>query len=77
MFIPLFQTLEPLPGRQQVAELPDIDWKGYVDSLQLVAKQRSSVYLHTRKHSSKHLLETKSVSHTFRVVEGSGSTTDW
>ena len=61
-FLPLFhQSLEPLPGRQQVAELPEIDWKGYVDSLQLVARQQSSIYLHTRKHSGKHVLDAKSV----------------
>ena len=47
------QTFEPLPTHQKVAELPEINWKGYIDSLQKVAKQRSTIYMHTRKQATK------------------------
>lgn len=42
------QTLEPLPTRQHVAELPDINWKGYMESVGRVVRQHSSVYQRTR-----------------------------
>ena len=45
------QTLEHLPQRQHVAELPEIEWKGYMESLQQVAKQHSSIYLNTRRQN--------------------------
>lgn len=48
-FVFSLQTLEPLPKRQEVAVLPKIEWKGYVDSLQQVARQNSSIYLNTRR----------------------------
>lgn len=46
--IPL-QTLEPLPTRQNVAELPDINWKSYTDSVERIVRQHSSVYQRTRR----------------------------
>ena len=46
-----YQTLQPLPRRQDVAVLPNIEWKGYVESLQQVARQNSSIYLNTRRQS--------------------------
>ena len=32
-------------------ELPDIEWKGYIESLQQVAKQHTSLYK-TRRHNT-------------------------
>jgi hypothetical protein len=45
-------TLEPLPTRQHVAELPDINWKSYMDSVEKVVRQHSSVYQRTRRKIS-------------------------
>ena len=46
------QTLEPLPTRQHMAELPDINWKSYMDSVEKVVRQHSSVYQRTRRKIS-------------------------
>lgn len=45
----LSQSLEELPTRQSVTELPDIHWKSYTDSIERVVKQHSSVYHRTRR----------------------------
>ena len=55
-FLPTFpfpQTLEQLPTQQKVAEIPDINWKGYMDSVQKIVKQHSSVYQRTRRKAGK------------------------
>lgn len=58
MYIPLvvnpvpLQTLEPLPTRQHVEELPDINWKSYMDSVEKIVRQHSSVYQRTRRKAS-------------------------
>jgi hypothetical protein len=44
-------TLEPLPTRQEVAELPDINWKGYMESVERIVRQHSSVYQRTRRRA--------------------------
>ncbi len=45
------QTSPPLPSRQSVVEIPNIEWKGYIESLQQVAKQHSNLYINTRGQS--------------------------
>lgn len=44
-------SLGALPVRQQVAEIPDINWKSYIDSLHGILKQ-SNMYFNTRHHVS-------------------------
>ena len=66
------QTFEPLPTRQKVAELPEINWKGYIDSLQKVAKQRSTIYMHTRKQATKSQGSWNLVREEWREREGGG-----
>ena len=43
------QTLEPLPTRQQVAELPVVNWNGYMESVEKIVRQHSSVCQRTRR----------------------------
>ena len=38
-----------LPSRQQVAELPDINWKEYMESVEKIVRQHSAVYQRTRR----------------------------
>ena len=38
--------------RQQVAELPDVNWKCYMDSVEKIVRQHSSVYQRTRRKGS-------------------------
>ena len=52
LFVSALQTLGPLPTRQHVAELPDINWKSYMDSVERVTRQHSAVYLRTRRKAS-------------------------
>ena len=38
--------------RQHIAEIPDINWQYYMDSVEKIVKQHSSVYLRTRRKAS-------------------------
>ena len=47
------QTLQPLPCRQKVAEIPDINWRGYMESVEKIVQRHSSVYMRTRRKAGK------------------------
>ena len=55
--------------RQQVAELPDINWKSYMESVERIVRQHSSVYQRTRRRglTKEPTLLAKTVRYTVTV----------
>lgn len=56
-------ALGPLPMRQEVAEMPDINWKSYIDSLHSVLKQ-SNMYFNTRRQMTSRPIKSVDKKHS-------------